>query len=1244
MTSFTNQPAASRSQYIEAGEYEQSSSWTKSLSFLALGGLGIYGLKLGLDNIHIEMDPARLRYLQEGFGPSFNAAAGYGDLAPGQKAQVPLRDIVLDRIKWAEETLGGIPRTFGVSEALSTGTLSRPDSLIKFSGTQAVEQLSEFEKILGRQLSSSERAQGFTVAGVEGQARPGLFSTLEDGSRGLLLADNVDVHAARWSPEGVDEKYRQVMTSARDRANLAGIKFESSASSPYQVTRATGRFELTGVLRDVASEFGDPKRIENMLSQYISPQTERGISTARLISKRLVTRYLKTLDKPLEFIEEVLNKPGSLGRVTSTKPYSLLKDILGAGGNYSGGTTDLLWRHGKRLAAVTVAGAAAYEAGSAVTNLLFDRDVAQVGGEALGAGQRLYAKSSDLVGLTSLNKYQAREAEGSQRLLGVLAFPMAGYLTGRVGASATNRLAGSPGDFAWRTARQEIHELPDILKKVPGFNKAGQTTRGHKFGLIGMAAGAALSSPYLLGSLGSEKSHSEVVEEQRGETEVAVRKGAGWEAGRTDIEGGRVKYFDQGWYANLMNNEIDQMMFDDLEDRPFTRLLKEVTDPYWKEKKFYYDRPYPLTGSDTSGFGPLGSLWGATIGRVLKPEAYMHVDEISSGGMSGVESGEVIRYGGAASDAPVDEFGGLSPEEAISPYSAGFQFGEAMYKSTEAAGLPGFAFSAIKKKLTGSQDFEDQGPVLASAADVGSFRDRFWDSNIGGGLTTTEALRRLIPPERFQLQKVNPVRNQMPSWMPGADYYTDFKHGDPYQAVQRGEQRLPGKAFEAKYKQLEGLSYEEYPDVYKHKILSDVAPYSKEFKDVSRRVSKQSAEGKLTDSQYEMYKASQHQLEIKGDAVNVRGQSDSIAGSYWSTLTKLGRMNPVEHLLPVSPVHKFAGPTDAITSYALSQVHSVESPYWGSPIEDFVRPAVQAAGYALGFDQKPESIKERNKITEYFDKLEYIKQRRLAESAEDQGLSRVAFTHNRRAARTMYGADPFSDIEDIKPMLPSADKAYFDVFSKESSSGRQAEILNLAPNYMHKFLKGQWSKNLQTGISSKLDPSRSELELSDRIDASRDTEGQHATEAVINDYRSQLNQGDLTLTQMPNYLRDRRLEGYFENSEFPVPDDDWTGWDSRVALDDIKLKVIESTGADHHDFDIWEDQKAATRRMPYLNEVAEEVVQGIGGDHGASARRMLTQDGLRGVDVEVVPNFGGRDRVLVDVRKDNRRAITREFR
>ena len=1256
------QAPADRASYLEAGDYQQSKTWTDSLAYLVLGGTALYGLRFGLNSITIEMDPRKLRYLQEGLGPSFSGAAGYG---PSTTAKVPLRDILLDKIKWVEESIGGLRRTFGVFETLATNTLTRGSTELRITGAQALEQSSELQKILGRQLTVQELERGFHLSGYtedllrqtfpdtaddllrQGLAtpgsRPGLFSALEGGVRGDLLVPDIDIHAARWAPEGVPDAHRQIMTSARDRAEMMGTRFDPSGKSPYQLAKSTGEVQIRGVMREVLSDFTtDIAKVEGMLSRYTSPGTQRGIEQASLISKRLTTRYLKMLDRPLETLEEVFNKPGSLSKASESRPYRLFRDVLGTGGNYSGNMADLLTRHAGRLAMVGIAGAAVYEAGSAVTNLLTDRNLAQVGGEAVGATQRLYASASDVTGLTALNKYQAEEAEGSHRLLGVLAFPLSGYITGRTGAAFTHRVAMQEGEFAWRFAREATHELPEFLRKVPGFDKMGPMTRGHKYGVVGAAIGAVLSAPFLLGAFGSEKSYSEVVEEQRGETEVAVRKGAGWEAGRTDIKGGRIQYFDQGWYANLMNDATGEMMYDDLADRPFSRMVRDVTDPYWREKAFYKERPYPITGPDTSGWGPLGSLWGATIGRVIKPEAYMHTEEASPGGLGGVGSGEVARYGLSAGTAPIEDLGGLPAEAAVSPYSGSFQAGESMYKATEAVGLPGFAFSAVKRAFTGSQDFEDENPVLASFAGVGSLRDRFWDSNVGGGLTTTEALRRLIPPERFQLQKINPIRNLMPSWMPGSDYYTDFKHGDPYQAIQRGEQRLPGPAFEAKFPELEGVDYEDYPDIYKYKILSDVAPYSQELRQVSKRVAQEAAEGGLSDSQHELYKGSQHQLELKKERVSTRKEPESLIGAYWGSLVKAGRMNPVEHLWPVSPVHKFAGPTDPMTSYALNRIHSVESPYWGSPVEDFIKPALSTAAYGMGWEGIPSQVQERNEINEYFDKLEYMKQRRLAEKAGDEGLPRSAFTYNRRASRTMYGANPYAEIQDILPILSSSDRDYFKTFALEADPEKRSQILNMTPDYMNKFFEAQWQKQLYAQISANPDVSSGDQETLDRIDALRDTQGQPVTSSVVGDYKDQLRSGNLELTEMPNYLRDRRLEEYFEDSRYAPPPSDWTGWDPRVALEDVKLRVIEEEGADHHDFDIWEDQKALARRKPYLDEPAMEIVHG-GRDGASTARGMLRGQGLTGVDADVAPNYGGRNRVLLDVRRDNRRALAREF-
>jgi len=69
----------------------------------------------------------------------------------------------------------------------------------------------------------------------------------------------------------------------------------------------------------------------------------------------------------------------------------------------------------------------------------------------------------------------------------------------------------------------------------------------------------------------------------------------------------------------------------------------------------------------------------------------------------------------------------------------------------------------------------------------------------------------------------------MPSWLPGDDYMTNFKVGDPYVRVDDGYARLPGAGYDALHPELKGLNPEDYPDIHKLRILSDVAPYSREY-------------------------------------------------------------------------------------------------------------------------------------------------------------------------------------------------------------------------------------------------------------------------------------------------------------------------------------------------------------------------------------------------------------------------------
>ena len=118
---------------------------------------------------------------------------------------------------------------------------------------------------------------------------------------------------------------------------------------------------------------------------------------------------------------------------------------------------------------------------------------------------------------------------------------------------------------------------------------------------------------------------------------------------------------------------------------------------------------------------------------------------------------------------------------------------------------------------------------------------RYYERELGAGMAPSpnmkeffgysEPLRRFIQREGFEPQ-ANEIPNTMPSWLPGDDYMTNFKVGDPYVRVDDGYARLPGAGYEALHPELEGLNPEDYPDIHKLRILADVAPYSREYNQV----------------------------------------------------------------------------------------------------------------------------------------------------------------------------------------------------------------------------------------------------------------------------------------------------------------------------------------------------------------------------------------------------------------------------
>ena len=66
----------------------------------------------------------------------------------------------------------------------------------------------------------------------------------------------------------------------------------------------------------------------------------------------------------------------------------------------------------------------------------------------------------------------------------------------------------------------------------------------------------------------------------------------------------------------------------------------------------------------------------------------------------------------------------------------------------------------------------------------------------GFGGDASEIFRRFVQKRNTGTEYVNPIRNTMPSWMPGKNYFVDTKHGDPYSKFDNGEERLPGEGYE----------------------------------------------------------------------------------------------------------------------------------------------------------------------------------------------------------------------------------------------------------------------------------------------------------------------------------------------------------------------------------------------------------------------------------------------------------------
>ena len=438
---------------------------------------------------------------------------------------------------------------------------------------------------------------------------------------------------------------------------------------------------------------------------------------------------------------------------------------------------------------------------------------------------------------------------------GILAVDYADYLTGHRLSSAvlglgpkanlaraelTDRVPGARKTTDWYKHRVPGPQWGPIALPLAGMvtgeilEIAHDTVTGVKMAgkarNLGLKMGLAAMLPFLPGMLGSRKTTGELRDVYSGKEPVPVRSGRWWWLNQTPWQGGRIIGYRAHWLARMQSRPERVALYGSEEEywrhNPILHPLRWLRNPYALEEATYGDRPYPMSSPAFSNVPLVGPLLAATLGRLVKPPRRMHEEEWNG-----------------------DEYTLFSPRveprgpQAVAPPTPKEEFGlrDILNRETEQAaefsGLSGFLAKTLLNKARNNTRF-GKDVYYEGSRQMTSWSRHYYDESVGAGMGPdvslgdkaeySEPLRRFIQRDLNTLQ-ANEIPNHMPHWMPGNDYMLDFHTGDPYAKVSSGASRIPGPGYEALHPELKDVPYEQYPDIERFKILSDVAPWSKEW-------------------------------------------------------------------------------------------------------------------------------------------------------------------------------------------------------------------------------------------------------------------------------------------------------------------------------------------------------------------------------------------------------------------------------
>ena len=227
-----------------------------------------------------------------------------------------------------------------------------------------------------------------------------------------------------------------------------------------------------------------------------------------------------------------------------------------------------------------------------------------------------------------------------------------------------------------------------------------------------------------------------------------------------------------------------------------------------------------------------------------------------------------------------------------------------------------------------------------------------------------------------------------------------------------------------------------------------------------------------------------------------------------------------------------------IEQYEYERMYGTPNAFWDKPWRDWFRPSIYSAAHMMGFDGRPVWRQEADRVSEHFDKLEFVKWMKYANEASTASDRLYGL---RQAQTTRYGINPQGDAMSMYMALPDSEKKFFDAFSFAAGSDRK-RILEMVPEDYAPMYQAIWSRIDKGDIQSLYTG-----------------QGQGIDQALL----------------------DAKYQA--ASSMNPMPRQDWIGWHKDVEMDDIKLKYVEHMGRDLYDYDLYQKQSRMAERKPYLH-------------------------------------------------------------